>query len=382
MTIKNKTNKRLIYWRDRPLDVEIGLFRELSNVYSEIVIITSTNYENNRKDNNWGYNFPKNINTIYINNISDIDHRKFINDDNLFHGITGINNLHLKMFLSINKNFKFSICAERPNIYGNRLKKLWMKLTRWGYYRFYFKKYRSNILCFFAMGDIGVKSYLKYGVEEKKLFPIMYTLDLHNCYSASQDLCKKNVVSIVYFGRFDDETKGLDILRDAWSSLDYSENYQLYLAGGYGKDSKKTINWIENTKNAHYLGAWKQNEIFEKLGSYDVCIAPSRYDGWNLTPNHAIDAGNAVIISNNAGSDDLVRYANCGIVYESSSLIHLKESILYTVNHLDKIKEWKKNSINYKQFINNEKIARYFISALEFCKSGYNTIKPIAPWIK
>ncbi len=377
---KQINNKKLILWRDCPIDVEIGLFESISNkINNQLVFLCNNDFEQERKTCNWNSSSIKNSKTIILND-DNVD--KLINEYkdeiHIFSGITGKNGQHIRKLLKVKKDLKFFIIAERPNIYGNFVMKTWGRLTRYIYYKIHSIKYKKNILGFFAMGETGKKIYTKLGFDNSKIFPFMYTLKLHD----EQLLLKKvtKPIKMLYIGRFYDETKGTDILRNVFDKISDDSNIQLDLVGGYGPDAKKMIEWSKTKNNVHFIGAWDQNDVYSNMKNYDVCIVPSRYDGWNLTPNQAIDAGIGVLISDNATSDELVRYSGNGKVFKNGNEDELLNLIKYVSDNPNVINDWKEKSIKFKKYISNDLIGDYFLSVINYCLNNYKGKVLKAPW--
>jgi glycosyltransferase involved in cell wall biosynthesis len=55
------------------------------------------------------------------------------------------------------------------------------------------------------------------------------------------------------------------------------------------------------------------------MRAYDILILPSRYDGWGVVVNEALQAGVPVVVSKGAGASAMVRRWKCGEVYDGSA---------------------------------------------------------------
>ncbi len=380
-TLINIDNKKIIYWRDIPIDVEIGMFSYYEKYCTnKLVIICQKDFDNARKKSNWNKNEINNSTKIFIKNM---DHAnslidKFKNDINIFFGITGVNHSIIEMLIKINPHAKFFIVAERPNVYGNFLTKKIRYITRYTYYSIMAKRYQKFLLGYFCIGKYGIKTYKSYGWSQKKLFNYMYTLNQHPNYKKvlKTDPSK---IKVLYIGRFLFKTKGLDLIIKAMNKAKYN-NLFLDLVGGYGKDLRKVMKMIEPNKNINYLGQWKNEELFEKINNYDICIAPSRYDGWNLTPNLAIDSCIGTITTAEATSGELIKCSGAGVVLDKARVKDLKNLLEEIALKAPLIDSWKENAKEYKEKINNEKICSYFINVINYCYNDYYGKRPEEPW--
>ena len=370
-------DKRIIYWREYPIDVEIGMYEELSKkIDNEIIFLCNNDFPKERKSVEFDYPNIRNSQTIIIDDDSKLID-KYINDIHIFFGITGKNGVHLRKLLKKDKNVKFFIVGERPNVYGNFIKRLWCRVTRFGYYRLFSFLYNKRLLGFFTMGEKAIEIYKLLGFKEKKLFNYMYTLKMHDIDNYVQT---KEKIKFLYIGRFDDETKGLDIIRDCFDKIELN-NYQLDLVGGYGKDAKVTIEWAKEKPNVNYIGKWSNKDVIKKMHDYDICLVPSKYDGWNLAPNQVIDAGISIIISNNATSDELIKKANNGVIFNYKRKKEFLNALNVVLNNPKKVDEFKKNSLAFKKYISNELISDYFINVIKYCVNNYEGERPVVPWI-
>src|SRR5699024_1717724 len=91
-------------------------------------------------------------------------------------------------------------------------------------------------------------------------------------------------------------------------------NYSLEMVGGYGDLKEKTMAWIEQESKVSFGGTWPIEEACDRLSKYDVCIVPSKYEGWNVTLNEALMAGIGCIATEGAVSDEMVTVSGAGMV--------------------------------------------------------------------
>ena len=94
--------------------------------------------------------------------------------------------------------------------------------------------------------------------------------------------------------------RGADVVVDAYGSGD---------AGSFGLD----------TKNVKHRGLIPFGEGPSVMRSYDVLVLPSRYDGWGVVVNEAIQAGVPVVASEHAGASAMIRRWGCGIAYRGGA---------------------------------------------------------------
>ncbi len=245
----------------------------------------------------------------------------------------------------------------------------------------YGKAYRavaSSIKAVLVTGEKGVSQLEAFGIPKEKLYNFMYTHIEEEIQNKGQ--YTGNKVRFVYVGRFNYLNRGMDSLIYVFNKLT-QENWILDLVGGYGEDADEVIAWAKNKENVNYVGSWKSNQVINNLQNYDVCISPTRIDGWRIQVNQAIMAGIGTITTEEAISDELVKASNTGLVVDAFKKEKLYQAVLSVVENPAIVKQWKENCIAYRERISNERIAQYVIDILEYVLSKNVKERPGCPWL-
>lgn len=377
-------NNTLVFWRNNPMDVNLGVFNYiLDNWEGKIIVVTQNGYSNERKICGWS-NEENSKYELYI--LSEMSNgiefaEKLINENkdaiHIFAGIRGHNEARIRKLKQIVNNPKIIIIAERPAVYSKGIKGTFATILRNILYRIVALKYKNVISAFLVMGETGISQYISYGFNSDTMFQYMYCpLKSESC---NNSFGVNGIVRFVYIGRFDRKDKGIDTLIDAVEMLPENEKWALDLVGGYGEYAQQTIEWSKNKKNVNYIGRWDFDDVPKKMSEYDVCIAPSKYDGWNLSPNHAINAGITTIVSNQATSDELIRYSGSGIVFDARSVTQLSEAMNKFINNREELEIFNKRACDYRKLISPDSVGKYFIEILHFVISD-SIEKPKCPW--
>ena len=266
-----------------------------------------------------------------------------------------------------------------PNLPTSELRKGVHRLYIKAYYGLMSLYYSRVVNCFCAMGEMGVAVYNKAGWDIKKLYPYMYCSGDEGC-SATMN-CQSDKIKFVYIGRFNGGSKGVDCLIDAIKKLPKGLNICIDFVGGYGDLLQEVLNLAENNDYVRFIGKWEPATVVNHLSEYDVCLVPSKYDGWNLSANHSINAGIGCIITPEAVSEELIRYAGSGMVIDSNSTEALKAAILYVVDHPEVIMQWKQAAIAYQPRISAKMVGDYLIDIFDYTMLNRGTERPRAPWI-
>ena len=153
------------------------------------------------------------------------------------------------------------------------------------------------------------------------------------------------------------------------------------MVGGYGDYKEQTLEYIEQNPNLEFGGTWKIDEACDRLSKYDVCIVPSRYEGWNVTVNEALMAGTGCIVTDASVSDEMVSASETGIVVKAGDASSLAEAMDYVMSNTDLVNKWRKNAFDFRPNMTSEACAEYFIEVLRYLFYGAAE-KPLPPWIK
>lgn len=384
-----KDQKKVIFWRTVPIDVGKGDFYEFLKLWEgRVVVVSHVGLPEERKHCGYSDIESSNVEYVVLKDYSCEDEKaRQIIDDNfneihIFNGIRGKNQDYLNYLIKACKEKGerplIGVAGERPNFIGGAVYKIIRKIGYRLLYGHLAKKYNKNIRCFFAMGKLGVETYKKYGFSEESLFQYMYCPKLEPI--ETNDTSDTNDVKFLYVGRFNYSTKGLDVLMNAFDKLSIKSGWKLDLVGGYGQKKDEVIEWSKRRQNVDFLGAWTSDAVCANMQDYDVCIVPSRYDGWNLIPNQAIHAGVATIISDEAVSDELIGYSGAGIVVKSGSVKELTLAIDTVVNNKVILKDFKERTKAYRDKISAKTVGKYFYDALRYSFFNEGREKPRCPW--
>lgn len=305
-------------------------------------------------------------------------------DIHVFNGYMSRSAVYLKKLLKINKNAKVIVWAERPCVdlqYRGKMKKLFRFLHTCRH-SLYALRYRRRVTALCALGDKGVEAYQKLGWPAEKVFPLLYLPDVKMVsYDTPVNKTKDSMVRFVYLGRFSAGWKGTDLLIDACKHLK-NQNYSLEMVGGYGDYKEKTMQYISQNDHLSFGGTWKIHEACERLHNFDVCIVPSRFEGWNVTVNEALMAGIGCIVTDEAVSDELVRESGAGLIIkpDAQSIANAMDMVM---DDPECINSFKRNACAYRDRISANVCAQYFIDVTNFLfDEDGGKVKPVAPWME
>lgn len=295
------------------------------------------------------------------------------NDIHIFNGYKSSTTPYMECLLKMYPGAKTVVWAERPHpkwktVFPGSL-----------YHTYYAMRFRKKVTALLPLGKSGVLQYERYGWPKDKLFPFLY-LPVMNETIVPGDNDADKQVRFVYLGRFSAHYKGTDVLMEAIKYLKHS-NYSLEMVGGYGDLKEKTMAWIGKEPNVSFGGTWPISEACDRLSQYDVCIVPSKFEGWNVTVNEALMAGIGCITTVGAASDEMVTASGAGSVVRAKDPKALAKAMDMVMENPSLAIDWKRKAYAYRPHMTAKVCADYFIEIMQylFSKNG-NAERPVAPW--
>ena len=182
--------------------------------------------------------------------------------------------------------------------------------------------------------------------------------NIHLVYTGVNDACFQSKARekdyILYFGRLDIHTKGLDILFKAMKKLT-AKNIRLVLAGKSTPDREHILREMANT-----LGISQHIEFFGQVSEEErsllmsealfVCM-PSRYEGWGIVAIEAGAAKTAVIGTNISGLRDAIRHNETGLLVKPENPDDLAAAMKLLLENPSKRREMGQKGYRWaKQF--------------------------------
>ncbi len=251
------------------------------------------------------------------------------------------------------------------------------------FHRYFAVKYKGNVDALLPLGQEGVRQYSKYGWPSSKLYPFLYLPVMDESLPRKDVASTDGPVRFVYLGRFTNGSKGIDVLLDALDSAG-PEGYEIDFVGGYGDYKDQTMDWIDRHPQARFAGTWPIEEACPRLSEYDVCIVPSKYEGWNVTVNEALMAGIGVICTDECVSDELVAATGAGMVVRAGDAAALEGAIQAVVADPSLPAMWGKKAFEHRGNMTSGRCAEYLLDVIGHItktKQGVETERPAAPWL-
>lgn len=153
----------------------------------------------------------------------------------------------------------------------------------------------------------------EYGVPERKLAHIVNPVDTgvwrrDGGPAARRDLgIPEEALVVAWHGQVQLRRKGLDVLLDAWATLEDGDRRHLVLVGS-GEDAAELARRARAARGVHVVDEWVQDRARMRalLSAADVYAFPSRHEGLPVAPVEAMACGLPVVGADASGVEDVV----------------------------------------------------------------------------
>ncbi len=276
--------------------------------------------------------------------------------------------------LKKNTDVKLSCIAERPRFKGCR------SLVQWFWYRAFFATYGDRFNAVLAMGTLGVDCFKRLGCLRDRLYPYMYQSGTPPYPPKSKDSSEAKQLRFVYIGQLNSR-KGIDLILNA--CLKISDGWTLDVFGSIGEQERLLMDAAKTDKDGRirHHGRINSDEVVNHLRLYDICLIPSRHDGWGVVTNEALAAGIGVLVSDTTGSKDLIEASGAGMIVEANNEAAWTVVIRHVLDNPELVPLWKNRAAVYREQISANVVGDYLAAVLNYAFRGQGS-RPKAPWLK
>ena len=201
---------------------------------------------------------------------------------------------------------------------------------------------------FLAIGTINRRYYLANGIRPDRVFPMPYCVD--NDYfvqrsraaSGQRDELRRQLglapdrPVILYASKFQRRKRATDLLfayRKLVARIQRGTIPYLLLAGDGETREELAAIARDSGGDAIFLGFRNQSELPALFDLCDVFVLPSEREPWGLIVNEVMNAGRAVVVSDQVGCwPDLVRDGVNGHVFPTGNVEALSEALAKVVS--------------------------------------------------
>lgn len=212
----------------------------------------------------------------------------------------------------------------------------------------------KNWVCdkFIGISNAVAGDIVAAGIDEKKVVKVYNGIETKKYDCAKLKKYDENIIVIGCVARIMPELKGQDILLEAIKIVKKQHPKVMALfAGGVAENQQKDYENLKNyvrdnflEENVKFLG--NVDNIPEFLNKIDICVVPSRSEGFGLALVEAMAMGVPCIASNIAGPAEIIKNEETGILFNNGDSVELANKIIKTIGKYQEYKEdaWKKRT--------------------------------------
>ena len=378
----------LVIWVNSPPYVEAGPFSYLEDSWGgEVIYAILSDLRPERKAMGWAEAWQR----PNVRRSEGVGLKQFVEDvlgefDNAIHLVAGMSSVTGKALSVITKRVpprRVAVYSERPGSYGPLHRRVVKKALLPIKYSILARKYRDKVGLLLPLGMSGLVAFKRFGWHLEGDASFMYCPIVPESQVAPTATPRSfgTSVKFLYVGRMSKYAKGTDILVKAVDRL--RGDWSLTLVGGHGDFVDEIRSWTMNRKNVAMTGAASPEEVRRLILDHDVCVVPSRVDGWNVVVNEALSMGRGVIVTDNVGSDELVKHSGAGLVVRRGSVRDLAAAMQFVIDEPSVSAIWASKAKKYAKFISPESVGQYLGQLLTSMSQGQDDTAeyPPPPWL-
>jgi glycosyltransferase involved in cell wall biosynthesis len=198
---------------------------------------------------------------------------------------------------------------------------------------------------FLAIGTLNARYYQSYGIPPERIFSMPYAVDnaffqerAREAAGSRERLRHELGLSpgrpiILFASKLSEVKRGVDLL-EAYIGMSPDQvrephPYLLFIGDGSQRKTLEARAGTRHWSSIKFLGFKNQTEL---PGYYDLCdvlVLPSAFEPWGLVINEVMNAGRAVVVSDQVGcGPDLVRPGENGAVFPAGDIARLRQALV------------------------------------------------------
>jgi glycosyltransferase involved in cell wall biosynthesis len=174
----------------------------------------------------------------------------------------------------------------------------------------------SHVDGFLAIGTANRDYYLSHGVAPEKIFMMPYAVDNQRFQVAAAERSREELAAslgltdrrpvILYASKLQQRKRPWDLweayARLSPNGIDEPTPYLVFVGEGSERQSLEAAVARKGWKSVRFAGFRNQTELPAFYAAADVLVLPSEREPWGLVINEAMNAGTAVIVSDQVGA--------------------------------------------------------------------------------
>jgi glycosyltransferase involved in cell wall biosynthesis len=196
---------------------------------------------------------------------------------------------------------------------------------------------RPQVSAVLAIGQANARYWRRYLGEEMPIFRMPYAVDNAFFQRRADEVARSGDAlraelglepgrAVILFASKLQERKRCADLVAAHRLLGQPRPYLLIV--GDGEERENLERQANGDPDVRFLGFRNQTELPRFFDLCNVFVLPSRHEPWGLVVNEAMNAGRAVVVSDDVGcQEDLVREGETGAVFPAGNVPALAEAL-------------------------------------------------------
>jgi glycosyltransferase involved in cell wall biosynthesis len=191
-----------------------------------------------------------------------------------------------------------------------------------------------------TIGSLNRQYYLDQGFPAAKLFPVPYAVDNAHFRAGAEQAAANRVAflaslglpeappRIVFAGKLT-PIKAPEVLLEAFARVEGVAPYLCFVGDGPLRGMlEERAGALGVRERVVFAGFRNQRELPAFYDAADVFVLPSRREPWGLVVNEAMNAGRAIVVSDQVGSGpDLVRAGENGAIFPAGDVAALARAL-------------------------------------------------------
>ena len=370
-------------WMNFPNSHQSDLFNDLSNQFENFEVIYAHSDDENRK--NQGWIFENNLN--YRFKIIDKKLKIWTLIKYVFknrkstHVVNGIWAEKYFLFVIVLLNLfgvNFLIYSEAPVPTKNRsiVKRILLNLVIIPSAKLLIIKAKGIL----AVSIFAVDFFKSLGIESERIYRFGYFRSIK---SNLQKHTISSTIQLIFVGQLI-ERKGIMTLLEAIKNIHQTNKLFNLTIIGTGELESILKDFIVENKlqdTVNLLGVVSSENVVDYITKADLLILPSNFDGWGMVVNEALQSNIPVLVSDQCGAKELIKYGYNGFIFKAKETDSLTENLLkFLEMSFDERETMKKRAGEMGEKISIPVVGNYLNLCIQHSLNPAN-LKPTAPWL-
>ncbi|HEY3322513.1 MAG TPA: glycosyltransferase [Planctomycetota bacterium] len=266
----------------------------------------------------------------------------------------------------------FGFICIRPGMYVGPFGRVWRKV----FYRQYVRRAAAAANPILTVAADCREYFLKSGFAGERIFPWAYFVDPPDYHSPLTT--HHSPLRLICLGRLI-KRKRIDLLLRAIAALRPQRDVSLAIVGGGPEEDALKRMACEMRLDGHvtFKPSVPHERVPGELQKYDALVLPTELDDWGVVVNEALQAGLAVITTQNAGASELIEHSHAGLVCGCDAEA-MKRAIATLHDSPQALFAMRKHAQEYAKTISPQSAAQYLLAIARHVLHAEP--RPDTPW--